>query len=91
MIGDLQQAVLQVEELAWNVEREDLTRAVAEDLLTEGKSMNQHGTQVGRLAFAREVGVTLILLPSARQVDDGSLVFAREGEPALPPSEERAE
>jgi len=86
VIGDLEQAVLNVEEFARNVERNDLPRSIAQDLLAVRKALQQYRADFRLLPFAREICITLKLLPSPGEVDYGCLVFARDGEPALPPS-----
>jgi len=39
VVGDIEQAVLKVEELARDVDRDDLPRAVADQLLAEGETL----------------------------------------------------
>lgn len=91
VIRDLKQAVLEIEELARNVEGDDLPRTVAEDLLTERKALDQHSADAGRLAFPGQISVTLKLLVKPREVDDCGLVLVSQRNPAVPSSEQWSE
>src|SRR5436190_20126620 len=84
MIGDIEQAVLEIEEFARDVDRDDLTGAVADQLLSEGETVDQVRADGGRLAFADEIAVASEHAPRPGNVGYRPLVLCRQCSSSLP-------
>ena len=60
VIGDIEKAILQVEELAGNMEGDDLARPVADELLAEGETAQQQRANRRRLSLPSELGIAAV-------------------------------
>lgn len=56
VVGNAEEAVLEVEELAGHVDREDLALAVPRHLVPIGEAAEQQRADLRRLAFAQHIG-----------------------------------
>jgi len=67
VVGGPEQPILKVNELAWDMDLDDLPSAVAEDLLPEGEAAKEERTVGGPLPFANHVSVLGEALDDIRQ------------------------
>jgi hypothetical protein len=86
MVGDPEQAVLEVEELARHVDGHDLALAVAGDLVAIGEAGEEQDAVIDRLALAHHVGGGLrrALLQGERM--DGGAILVVEPDAGFEPS-----
>ena len=78
VVGDVEEQVLEVHRVAWDMQRDDLPAAVAGDFLPIGEAAEQHGAVRRRVALADRIGVRFERLARVRYVEDGAAVFLAE-------------
>jgi hypothetical protein len=89
VIGDRQQRVLQVDEFPRDMDRNNLPRPGADQLLPECVTGNQEAAADGGIPFADKVGVATEDPTAPRKVRQRPAVVIGENDAPVPPFEQR--
>ena len=91
MIGNAEQAVLEIDELGRDVEGDDLAAAIAQQLLAERDAAQEQAAFRSRLALADDVGILAEGLAGKRQGEQRRPVILRQSRVLRPPAQQGAE
>src|SRR5205085_48166 len=78
MIGFIEEHVLEVEGVARDMDRQDLARPAARQLVAKRVAVDQDGAAVGPVAFAQDVRLRLELAQLVGQAEDRRTILRRE-------------
>ena len=89
MVGGAQQRVLEIDQLAFHVDRKDLAVAVGDDLVPRGIARKQNGAMIRAIEFADDVAALLHRLDGVREREDRGPVVGIERTPIFELAEHR--